>query len=192
MEDRLFELLTTVWVVEVEDNGGGRRGSCGVVVMCGAVENGFNGISSKAARLSNRDRLLLRKQALKMKKHPVLAVGKSNIVTGVAKAIKAHFQKHPLAIVNVKGRAKGTPVQEVVSKLEQVTGAVLVSQEPSKVILYRGWGAAEEPGQTVEKKRRDVRKTSAGKEDGPQSVISPELMSAIRLECGLRCEQEEE
>uniref|UniRef100_A0A5B6Z5U5 CRM domain-containing protein n=1 Tax=Davidia involucrata TaxID=16924 RepID=A0A5B6Z5U5_DAVIN len=157
-----------------------------------AVENGFNGISSKAARLSNRDRLLLRKQALKMKKHPVLAVGKSNIVTGVAKAIKAHFQKHPLAIVNVKGRAKGTPVQEVVSKLEQVTGAVLVSQEPSKVILYRGWGAAEEPGQTVEKKRRDVRKTSAGKEDGPQSVISPELMSAIRLECGLRCEQEEE
>ena len=44
--------------------------------------------------------------------------GKSNIVTGVAKAIKAHFQKHPLAIVNIKGRAKGTSVQEVVFKLE--------------------------------------------------------------------------
>uniref|UniRef100_A0A5B6Z670 CRM domain-containing protein n=1 Tax=Davidia involucrata TaxID=16924 RepID=A0A5B6Z670_DAVIN len=156
-----------------------------------AVENGSNGIPFRGARLSIRDRLLLRKQALKMKKRLVLAIGKSNIDIGVAKAIKAHFQKHPLAIVNVKGRAKGTPVQEVVSKLEQVTGAVLVSQEPSKVILYRGWGAAEEPGQTVEKKRRDVRKTSAGK-DGPRSVISPELMSAIRLECGLRCEQEEE
>lgn len=44
--------------------------------------------------------------------------GKSNIVTGVAKTIKTHFQKHPLAIVNIKGRAKGTSVQEVVSELE--------------------------------------------------------------------------
>lgn len=44
--------------------------------------------------------------------------GRSNIVTGVAKTIKAHFQKHPLAIVNVKGRAKGTSVQEVIFKLE--------------------------------------------------------------------------
>lgn len=44
--------------------------------------------------------------------------GRSNIITGVAKTIKEHFQKHPLAIVNVKGRAKGTSVQEVVFKLE--------------------------------------------------------------------------
>lgn len=48
----------------------------------------------------------------------LLILGRSNIVTGVAKAIKAHLQKHPLAIVNVKGRAKGTSVQELVSKLE--------------------------------------------------------------------------
>lgn len=48
----------------------------------------------------------------------IISSGKSNIVTGLAKAIKAHFQKHPLAIVNVKGRAKGTSIQEVVSKLE--------------------------------------------------------------------------
>lgn len=40
------------------------------------------------------------------------------MVSGVAKAIKDHFQKYPLAIVNVKGRAKGTSVQEVVHILE--------------------------------------------------------------------------
>lgn len=45
-------------------------------------------------------------------------LGRSNIVTGVAKTIMAHFKKHPLAIVNVKGRAKGTSVQEVVFLLE--------------------------------------------------------------------------
>lgn len=44
--------------------------------------------------------------------------GKSNIVSGVVQTIKAHFEKHPLAVVNVKGRAKGTSVQELVFKLE--------------------------------------------------------------------------
>lgn len=44
--------------------------------------------------------------------------GKSNTVTGLAKAIKDHFRKHPFVIVNVKGRAKGTSVHELVSKLE--------------------------------------------------------------------------
>lgn len=39
-------------------------------------------------------------------------------MTGVAEAIKVHFKRNPLAIVNVKGRAKGTSVQEVVLKLE--------------------------------------------------------------------------
>jgi hypothetical protein len=34
-------------------------------------------LPSAAAPLSNRERLMLRKQALKMKKRPVLAVGKS-------------------------------------------------------------------------------------------------------------------
>ena len=150
--------------------------------------------------------------------------GRSNIVTGVAKALKAHFRKHPLAIVNVKGRAKGTSVQEVVFNLEvctlnaslvvrfftrykvaqslsfpfvflasqQETGAVLVSQEPCKVILYRGWGAEIETCRTVEKNTKDERITSAGREGGVQPVISPELLSAIRLECGLKRTQEEE
>lgn len=40
-----------------------------------ATENRSNGMASRAVYLSNRDRLLLRKQALKMKKRPVLAVG---------------------------------------------------------------------------------------------------------------------
>lgn len=48
----------------------------------------------------------------------LLLLGRNNIVSGVAKTIKAHFEKHPLAIVNVKGRAKGTSVREVVLKLE--------------------------------------------------------------------------
>lgn len=138
-----------------------------------------NKLPSRPLNLSNKERLLLRKQALKMKKRPVLAVGKSNVVTGIAKAIKAHFQKHPLAIVNVKGRAKGTSVQEVVFKLEQATGAVLVSQEPSKVILYRGWGAGE---------KYDTHANSSGKdkEEAAKPIVSPQLLEAIRIECGLQ------
>lgn len=38
------------------------------------IENGLS-MSSRAIQLSNKERLLLRKQALKMKKRPVLAVG---------------------------------------------------------------------------------------------------------------------
>ncbi|KAJ7974502.1 Chloroplastic group IIA intron splicing facilitator CRS1 [Quillaja saponaria] len=144
------------------------------------VENGSNNLPSRSVHLSNKERLLLRKQALNMRKRPVLAVGKSNIVTGVAKTIKTHFQKHPFAIVNVKGRAKGTSVQEVVFKLEQATGAVLVSQEPSKVILYRGWGAGERPRLT-ENNAGDIDKNGKAKPS-----VSSELLAAIRLECGLQ------
>lgn len=98
----------------------------------------------KAAPLSNRERLVLRKQALKMKKRPVLAIGiilvlflilftttsnydaelvipvigRNNVITGVAKTIRTHFKKHPLAIVNIKNRADGTPVQQLISELE--------------------------------------------------------------------------
>ncbi|KAG5527334.1 hypothetical protein RHGRI_028282 [Rhododendron griersonianum] len=147
------------------------------------VKNIPCGVPVRAVWLSNRERLLLRKQALKMKKRPVLAVGKSNIVTGVAKTINTHFQRHPLAIVNVKGRAKGTSVQELVSKLEEATGAVLVSHEINKVILYRGWGAEVEPGQTVERNDiKDATKTSVGRKGEFRPVISPELLDAIRLE----------
>ncbi|KAG2714444.1 hypothetical protein I3760_03G026900 [Carya illinoinensis] len=150
------------------------------------MENGSK-MPHRALQLSNKERLLLRKQALKMKKRPVLAVGRSNIVTGVAKTIMAHFKKHPLAIVNVKGRAKGTSVQEVVFLLEQATGGVLVSQEPSKVILYRGWGAGDKPGH-IEKKNARV----AGEEGATQLTVSPELLAAIRLECGLQGYHKEE
>lgn len=142
----------------------------------------LNEMPSRAVHLSNSERLLLRKQALKMKKRPVLAIGRNNIVTGVAKAIKAHFERHPLAIVNVKGRAKGTSVREVVFKLEQATGAVLVSQEPSKVILYRGWGAGESPG-------NNDKKNTSGEKVAP---VSPELLAAIRLECGLQNHERED
>ncbi|KAF7129098.1 hypothetical protein RHSIM_Rhsim10G0028200 [Rhododendron simsii] len=133
-----------------------------------SVKNIPCGVPVRAVWLSNRDRLLLRKQALKMKKRPVLAVGnffapprgRAILLLELQKLLR-HFQRHPLAIVNVKGRAKGTSVQELVSKLEEATGAVLVSHETNKVILYRGWGAEVEPGQTVERNDiKDAMKTS--------------------------------
>lgn len=148
----------------------------------GSGVNESNGKQRRSALLSNKERLLLRKQALKMKKRPVLAVGRSNIVSGVAKTIKTHFQKHPLAIVNIKGRARGTSVQEVVSKLEEATGAILVSQEPSKVILYRGWGAST----TQDSNQSGVKQNPSDHEGILKPIISPELISAIRLECGLQ------
>ncbi|KAF3796592.1 CRM-domain containing factor [Nymphaea thermarum] len=138
----------------------------------------------RAAPLSNKERLVLRRQALLMKKRPVLAIvglksGRNNVITGVANAILTHFKKKPLAIVNVKGRAKGTSIRELVFKLEQATGAVLVSQEPNKVILYRGWGANEEkPGS------RSIN-SKAAKNAGNGGAVSPEVMAAIRFECGL-------
>ncbi|GKV08600.1 hypothetical protein SLEP1_g20211 [Rubroshorea leprosula] len=156
------------------------------------VDNVLNMIAPGAISLSNKDRLLLRKQALKMRKRPILAVGRSNIVTGVAKAIKEHFKKHPLAIVNVKGRAKGTSVQEVVLKLQEATGAIFVSQEPSKVILYRGWGADDVFGEADKGNARDAGKTSTGREIRNQPAVSPDLMAAIKLECGLSDHQKEE
>ncbi|KAI5014790.1 hypothetical protein ZWY2020_056180 [Hordeum vulgare] len=132
-------------------------------------------LPSKAAPLSNRERLVLRKQALQMKKRPVLAIGRNNVITGVAKTIRTHFKKHPLAVVNIKNRADGTPVQQLISELEEATGSVLVSREPNKVILYRGWGA-------------DATQTSSREDStyvGEKEVISPQLLEAIRLECGL-------
>ncbi|CAH8334453.1 unnamed protein product [Eruca vesicaria subsp. sativa] len=139
--------------------------------------------------LSNRERLILRKQALKMKKRPPFAVGRSNVVTGLAKTLKTHFQRNPLAIVNVKGRAKGTSVQEVIAKLKEETGALLVSQEPSKVILYRGWGAEEEiksfyPNSNV-KNSINLTSSSQRKLVNDHPPVSPALIEAIRLECGL-------
>ncbi|KAG2273379.1 hypothetical protein Bca52824_067934 [Brassica carinata] len=142
------------------------------------------------ADLSNRERLILRKQALKMKKRPPFAVGRSNVVTGLAKTLKTHFQRNPLAIVNVKGRAKGTSVQEVIAKLKEETGALLVSQEPSKVILYRGWGAEEEmksfyPNSNVKNSINLTTSSSQRRLVNDPPPVSPALIEAIRLECGL-------
>ncbi|KAL3833206.1 hypothetical protein ACJIZ3_007942 [Penstemon smallii] len=84
----------------------------------------------RESQLSNKERLLLRKQALSMKKRPVLAI------------------------------------------------------EPSKVILYRGWGS----GAKTDRARAD----SASEEmTMARPIVSPELISAIRLECGLNSTSEE-
>ena len=75
--------------------------------------------------------------------------------------------------------------------LKQATGGVLVSQEPSKVILYRGWGAFDEPGKKGKKNAQNIGKTSVGKEERSRVAGSRELMAAIRLECGLQNKQEQ-
>ncbi|KAF7130072.1 hypothetical protein RHSIM_Rhsim10G0028500 [Rhododendron simsii] len=121
-----------------------------------SVKNIPCGVPVRAVWLSNRERLLLRKQALKMKKRPVLAVG--------------NFFAPP----------------------REATGAVLVSHETNKVILYRGWGAEVEPGQTVERNDiKDAMKASVGRKGEFRPGISPELLDAIRLECGLHRTPEE-
>lgn len=75
---------------------------------------------------------------------------------------------------------------------QEATGAVLVSHEINKVILYRGWGAEVEPGQTVERNDiKDAMMTSVGRKGEFRPVISPELLDAIRLECGLHRTPEE-
>lgn len=63
--------------------------------------------------------------------------------------------------------------------MQQATGAVLISQEPSKVILYRGWGAGKKPGTAKEV-------NEMGKEEEAKPIVSPELLEAIRIECGLQ------
>ncbi|KAF8412744.1 hypothetical protein HHK36_000713 [Tetracentron sinense] len=103
---------------------------------------------------------------------------RSNVITGVAKTIKTHFRKHPLAIVNVKARAKGTSFQELVLKLDQATGSVLVSQEPSKVILFTRVGERER-SLVVLRRIEEMQEIH-------------QLLAAIRLECGLPSNLEEE
>lgn len=66
--------------------------------------------------------------------------------------------------------------------MQQATGAVLVSQEPSKVILYRGWGAGESSDHSGKKKTTDARR----KFESQPPAVSPELLDAIRTECGLQ------
>eukprot|EP01018_Ginkgo_biloba_P022767 Gb_18303 [translate_table: standard] len=133
----------------------------------------------RAEPLSNKERLVLRKQALKFKRPAQFHVGKSNVVSGLAKSIRSYFQRHALVKVGVKGRARGTSIAEIVFQLEEATGAVLVSQEPSKVILYRGWPEGQEKP-SYDKKREELKN------------ISPKLMEAIRKECGLKVEEQNE
>lgn len=63
--------------------------------------------------------------------------------------------------------------------LQQETGAVLVSQELNKVILYRGWGEGEKPSTAINFDK-------VGKEVAAKPGVSPELLEAIRVECGLQ------
>ncbi|KAI8533786.1 hypothetical protein RHMOL_Rhmol10G0036000 [Rhododendron molle] len=110
-------------------------------------------------------------------------------------AVNAESHGDEKAITPVESTKNGTnnsvhsPVENIpcgVPVRAEATGAVLVSQEINKVILYRGWGVEVEPGQTIERNDiKDTMKTSVGRKGEFWPVISPELLDAIRLECGL-------
>lgn len=74
--------------------------------------------------------------------------------------------------------------------MQEATGAVLVSQEPSKVILYRGWGAEDESSPRGRQNSRP--KPSIVRDVRPWPAVSRELLAAIKLECGLQGQQEQE
>ncbi|KAI4389075.1 hypothetical protein MLD38_001339 [Melastoma candidum] len=158
----------------------------------GDTLDGLIGLTKMPKRLtlSNKERLVLRKQALGMRKRPMVAIGRSNVLKGIAKMISLHFKKHPLVIVNVKGRAEGTSIKELVFRLEQATGAVLVSQETNKIILYRGWGAEEGVGNTKGRGRGASARTLADCSRA-QHPVSPDLLAAVRFECGLSSDHSE-
>lgn len=67
-----------------------------------------------------------------------------------------------------------------INSLQQETGGVLVSQEPSKIILYRGWGAGVETNHVRGKKGDHDKQAGV-----PSLEVSPELLAAMRIECGL-------
>ncbi|CAM6091463.1 unnamed protein product [Calypogeia fissa] len=122
----------------------------------------------RADPLSRRERLILRQQALKEKKRAAhFNVGRSNVLAGLARAIRIHFRKHALVKVGVKGRARGTPVEEILYELEAATGGTLVSHEHSKVILYRGWPEGQQ---------------NPTEETGRWEELPPQLRSAMIAE----------
>lgn len=72
-----------------------------------------------------------------------------------------------------------TSTSPPINSLQEETGGVLVSQEPSKIILYRGWGAG------VENRRARNKEVNDKGASLPSPSVSPELLAAMRLECGL-------
>ncbi|KAH9325768.1 hypothetical protein KI387_005946, partial [Taxus chinensis] len=88
----------------------------------GHIKNNMPENLYRAEPLSNKKRLILRRQALQMEKRAQFHVGKSNVLSGIAKSIRSYFQKHALVIVSVKGCARGTSIQETVFQLEEATG----------------------------------------------------------------------
>lgn len=126
----------------------------------------------KAQPLTLQERIRLRQEALKHCDPLLINVGRSNIVAGLAKAVRLYFQKQPFAIVGVKGRAKGTPVVEIIQQIEEATGAVLVSREPNKLIIYRGWPAGEQ--------RPDMVTEDEKEEEVPQELRTAILREEVR------------
>ncbi|CAI5964290.1 unnamed protein product [Closterium sp. NIES-65] len=122
----------------------------------------------RAPPLSRSQRLELRRRALTLDSTAAFQVGRSNVVEGLARAIRLHFTRHALVKVGIRGRAAGTPAQEIVKQLEEATGGVFVSQEPSKVVLYRGW----EDGQPAPW-------------EGPRVMqVTPQMVAAMQSEAG--------
>ncbi|KAI5079708.1 hypothetical protein GOP47_0005187 [Adiantum capillus-veneris] len=119
----------------------------------------------RAIRLSNLERLRLRKLSLRLGVGSKFNVGKSNGLVGLARAIRVHFLKHSLAVIGIKHMGPGTSVQDLVHDLEDLTGGVLVSQESNRIIMYRGWPKGEKMPLS-----------------GSVKELSPELLAAMEAE----------
>lgn len=99
----------------------------------------------QAEPLTRKQRHFLRQQIpLMVGKTANFNIGKSTIYEDLAKSICRYFEKHPFVKIGVKGRPPGTSVASVVEQIEESTGAVMLSTEPSKLIFYRGWPPGEE------------------------------------------------
>ncbi|MCO5603695.1 hypothetical protein L7F22_057846 [Adiantum nelumboides] len=119
----------------------------------------------RATRLSNLERLRLRKLSLKLGVGSRFNVGKNSGMVGLARAIRVHFLKHALAVIGIKHISPGTSVQDLVHELEDLTGGAFVSQESNRIIMYRGWPKGEKMPLA-----------------GSVKELSPELLAALEAE----------
>ncbi|MCO5569754.1 hypothetical protein L7F22_023469 [Adiantum nelumboides] len=119
----------------------------------------------RATRLSNLERLRLRKLSLKLGVGSKFNVGKNSGMVGLARAIRVHFLKHALAVIGIKHISPGTSVQDLVHELEDLTGGAFVSQESNRIIMYRGWPKGEKMPLA-----------------GSVKELAPELLAALEAE----------
>lgn len=107
------------------------------------VKAAVKGPLIKAKPLGKEERLILREEALKMGRRATFQIGeeeestrvnlleqssdfqsssllsgRSNVVSGLARAVRMAFLQQHLVKVGIRGRAPGTPVEDIIEELE--------------------------------------------------------------------------